>query len=1309
MPSRRGAVNQTVPRRRPRSEDRAIKVATRDFAKRTASFMTLPHKPNGSESCIPFMPNVMRVFLENGQTRSFKYDQNTTVQDVVESLKEKLLLGKMDHFSLALEHSLGPRSNRLSLLRRDELLSRIACRPGSQHFRCLLRLAFVPIDPIDLYKTDPVAFEYYYQQCVNDVVVGRFAYEMRYEACVRLAALHMQQVALDTKSCSHHGKLSLKDIEKEYGLGTFLPTILLENVKRKEIRKHLRFYLKRDVSRRSSVLPNCASSPSAHVCNNNANMSQQSSASSSISNLLLGMEPAVAVRLKYVQVLAHLPTFGGRSFCVTFKETRTDMLMQVHPKQGLLVRHPGRTNEPTISISFDLLEDLRVSVDTEVLKTITIRLKNNAHQALEFLLDKDDIDDLVLFIQGYHRLLLGFELPCAFDDQEFVEPPVPPYTGLHSVRPAGWNYSQETEMASGRSEQLIDLSRGPPAYQDVITSKKVQFSDEDSAAESTPRFESSFAPEDPLICKEKRRASVDVHHKDDSESPTVTIAELSETESVVSSICSDHRLPAPGAHPAVVQHPLKIVHEGFLQQRSRSSSDQWSASVDDNPKTFLRAKDSLLVKDKVRDVVCQPKTFLQAKDSIRLRHRSGSVPIRDKCKEERGAVEPLERRINVRLRESDRANHLPSMSEAEHSSSDTDSVSTPSESPIHRPSQLSAVNRKASPARHNASFGLKSPDALPCSVLSDAELQEIIASCGLEGQTLEELLLLFPDNFCPDTEIIDLTMLPSPAIERPIDATTRIDVASVTAVNPPTPFRDEDPKEQFATVMERLAKGDVRVIDDSHQKATQSCRKKKTLFVGADTTRQTKGRRCSEGEALGRNCKEFERFVAGITIPPPPSAADAAIVGDPRRKHVRFNPVTQRRFSEDFDHFRPEQLITTGASSGPKSILATSRTFPVSVLKQRRPSMDAEAVRDFLERSNSTTAESPASLLQHPFEVRRVSLKEFTGLEDSPLFKAETSRKDLKNSHGLAVLEKGTASIELKEEAHSKASERRRSSDDLTCERRRWFARIRSVDPTPGSASPEQSASPAKKTSVPPNQGVLKSIAENPNSTTTSPNDDAPHTAPVEKRPSLISAFSSRRAMSVDHNKPSMLGNGLGPFGEDMSCGPNGSAGGNLPLMDCATAKRSIGNLVQRLNEAVDNLPSRSPRRSVVIDNQQLKIRLLSESQQFAAASKILVRSATEQQVLEAHVAQCLAKAVRKSQAVYEASESLLKSSTSLFKAQLLAAKIKQVLCALDAVVDSLAATSGKQLAAPEMKTFMRQSTTLAATLTQLIQAVRDV
>ena len=37
-------------------------------------------QPSSHESYIPFMPNVLKVFLENGQTKSFKYDSKTCVK-----------------------------------------------------------------------------------------------------------------------------------------------------------------------------------------------------------------------------------------------------------------------------------------------------------------------------------------------------------------------------------------------------------------------------------------------------------------------------------------------------------------------------------------------------------------------------------------------------------------------------------------------------------------------------------------------------------------------------------------------------------------------------------------------------------------------------------------------------------------------------------------------------------------------------------------------------------------------------------------------------------------------------------------------------------------------------------------------------------------------------------------------------------------------------------------------------------------------------------------------------------------------------
>lgn len=71
----------------------------------------------------PLMPNVMKVYLENGQTKSFKYDSATTVADVLNSLQQKLGFKSMDHFSLCVEHVKSIRKNKLTLLDPAESLA----------------------------------------------------------------------------------------------------------------------------------------------------------------------------------------------------------------------------------------------------------------------------------------------------------------------------------------------------------------------------------------------------------------------------------------------------------------------------------------------------------------------------------------------------------------------------------------------------------------------------------------------------------------------------------------------------------------------------------------------------------------------------------------------------------------------------------------------------------------------------------------------------------------------------------------------------------------------------------------------------------------------------------------------------------------------------------------------------------------------------------------------------------------------------------------------------------------------------------
>ena len=90
------------------------------------------------------MPNVLKVFLENGQTKSFKYDSSTTVQDVLDSLQAKLGLIDTTIFSLVVEHVKSLKRNKLTLLNPRDTLAKIASRPGAHNLRCLFRVTFVP-------------------------------------------------------------------------------------------------------------------------------------------------------------------------------------------------------------------------------------------------------------------------------------------------------------------------------------------------------------------------------------------------------------------------------------------------------------------------------------------------------------------------------------------------------------------------------------------------------------------------------------------------------------------------------------------------------------------------------------------------------------------------------------------------------------------------------------------------------------------------------------------------------------------------------------------------------------------------------------------------------------------------------------------------------------------------------------------------------------------------------------------------------------------------------------------------------------
>ncbi len=88
---------------------------------------------DSSEPVGPLMPNVLKVYLENGQTKSFKYDSSTTVSDVLNSLQQKLGFKSIDHFSLCVEHVKSIRRNKLTLLDPAESLAWVCLQTLNLH------------------------------------------------------------------------------------------------------------------------------------------------------------------------------------------------------------------------------------------------------------------------------------------------------------------------------------------------------------------------------------------------------------------------------------------------------------------------------------------------------------------------------------------------------------------------------------------------------------------------------------------------------------------------------------------------------------------------------------------------------------------------------------------------------------------------------------------------------------------------------------------------------------------------------------------------------------------------------------------------------------------------------------------------------------------------------------------------------------------------------------------------------------------------------------------------------------------------
>ncbi|NXR04998.1 FRPD1 protein, partial [Sagittarius serpentarius] len=315
------------------------------------------------------MPNVLKVYLENGQTKAFRFETSTTVKDIVLTLKEKLSIQSIAHFALALEEQYNVA--KIHLLHEEELIEQVVQKRESHDYRCLFRVCFVPKDPLDLLQEDPVAFEYLYLQSCSDVLQERFAVEMKCSVALRLAALHIQERIY---ACAQPQKVSLKYIERDWGIENFISPTLLRNMRGKDIKKAISYHMKRN-----QVL---LDPRQKHVL------------------------AAAQVRLSYLQILGDLKMYSGRIFNATLmlQDRESYVALLVGAKYGVSQIINNKLNIITSLAEFANISRVELTEESEKVSMVKIYLQDL--KLLTLLLESNSAKDLVCLITGYYRLFV---------------------------------------------------------------------------------------------------------------------------------------------------------------------------------------------------------------------------------------------------------------------------------------------------------------------------------------------------------------------------------------------------------------------------------------------------------------------------------------------------------------------------------------------------------------------------------------------------------------------------------------------------------------------------------------------------------------------------------------------------------------------------------------------------------------------------------------------------------------------------------------------------------------------------------------
>ncbi|CAK1541912.1 unnamed protein product [Leptosia nina] len=762
-PVRRSAFLSAAKRARLRLRPPRVRFA--DSVQLNGAPMYPPSAFSLGDLCLPPMANVLKVFLENGQTKSFKYDATTTVSDVVTSLKDKLCISAEQHFSLVVEHVKSLRRNKLTLLDPKESLARIAARPGSHKMRCLYRMVFMPTSAAELAQRDLAALDYLYMQCCNDVAQDRFAPELQPEVALRLAALHIHQHAL-----AHNlspAKLTIKVVEREFGLERFVPCSLLESMKRKELRRLVAHFLKLN----------------AQMTGSQRQLTQ------------------LQAKLHYLDIVGGLPSYGAKCF----SSSRPERVLLVSPRFGLSQIIGRGSSVPQSIASLEEVESIRVKSEYCGSAEVAVFLQRD--RVLALLMDERDAEEMPLVIAGYYQLATGKELNVEREREIVTEDIAPPYLSQHNVLPAKWNYLHCADPNVLTTKHFAIFTMPPPYHSTPELTKTLDTNMNSNIANRNDSNNSSpmlgydrsnfgndltfdkckpdsyrlFDPNDTCFLDDGMgfdlQSVLSMELLENANNPRLVeakndevlrrVAEMQKlvenSEQYLTENCDVYN------ENDMLRDELVGRETSVDQIESDTESCNSKMSAADDAPGILKHSDSLLL---LTETINQGLSVLSAPegandaDDLTQRQSQGLSAILNNC----GLTDAL----------------LALNSDMIYSESDNDSSYTPTSSPVRKHS-----NRPTGKGART-SFGLVSPDSSHSQDNKEPNLKEYLKQLREKSNREENaahLPFFYQESLDNDAELIDLTLLPPPQTPDELDCASQ--VPQILPVVPPS-FADDD-------------------------------------------------------------------------------------------------------------------------------------------------------------------------------------------------------------------------------------------------------------------------------------------------------------------------------------------------------------------------------------------------------------------------------------------------------------------------------------------------------------------------------------